>query len=68
MVNCTIIINSCESYSDAWDVFFELLFRKWKEIGNYHIMLNTDQGNYVSNKIQKMNDKYQFIPKEFFHK
>lgn len=44
--NIAIILNTCDAYSDAWDVYFELLNRMWPESQNYHVVLNTETMDY----------------------
>jgi len=41
----TIVINSCDTYSDLWDPFFALLKKNWPECP-YRIILNTEQRKY----------------------
>lgn len=42
--DCTLIISSCDAYSDIWDAFFTLLHRNWDI--PYHVMLNTETLSY----------------------
>jgi len=40
--NCTIIISSCDAYSDAWKPFFTLFFRYWPDCPfTIHLISNT---------------------------
>ncbi len=43
---CSVLINSCDKYEDAWYPFFELLKMHWKECP-YPIYLNTEKKQYV---------------------
>ena len=40
--NCTIIVNSCDAYSDTWQFFFSALQKNWSEC-NLPIVLNTEK-------------------------
>lgn len=44
-VDITIIVNSCDSYSDLWDPFFTLFHKHWPKCP-YKIILNTEQADY----------------------
>ncbi len=46
MKEVTIIVNSCDKYSDAWDPFFKLLKLQWPDCSNYEILLNTESKIY----------------------
>lgn len=50
MLNVTIIVNSCDSYSDTWDPFFRLLCKQWPSCP-YHIILNTETKRFVSENL-----------------
>lgn len=41
----TLLVNSCDSFSDCWDPFFILLKKKW-ENNNFPILLNTEFKTY----------------------
>lgn len=43
--NCTLLVNSCDSYEDCWDGFFDLLLIQWKNF-NMKVVLNTETKNY----------------------
>lgn len=43
--NCTLLVNSCDSYSDCWDGFFKLLKIQWPTF-NMDIVLNTETKTY----------------------
>lgn len=43
--NCTMLVNSCDSYEDCWEAFFELLLIQWQDF-NMKIVLNTETKNY----------------------
>lgn len=38
--NCTIIVNSCDAYSDTWNLFFAAFKNHWKDCP-YPVLLNT---------------------------
>lgn len=42
---CTVLINSCDKYEDAWYPFFELIKKYWNEC-EYPFVLNTETKNY----------------------
>lgn len=39
--NCTILVCSCDAYSDCWEPFFYLLKKYWPDCP-YEIVLNTE--------------------------
>ena len=41
----TLIVCSCDSYSDVWYSYFEIFKRNWKDFG-YPIILNTETKSY----------------------
>lgn len=41
----TILVSSCDAYSDLWDAFFELLTAHWKDL-TYDIVLCTETKDY----------------------
>lgn len=43
--NCTLLVNTCDSYSDSWDGFFKLLRIQWANI-KMPIVLNTETMSY----------------------
>lgn len=43
--NCTLLVNSCDSYSDCWDGFFELLKIQWPTF-DMDVVLNTETKSY----------------------
>lgn len=45
--NCTLLVGSCDNYSDLWDPFFELLHRFWPNL-DYDIVLSTESSKYKS--------------------
>ena len=47
MDNLAILINSCDSYSDAWYPFFRIMEKTWPEAKNYKLYLNTETKKYV---------------------
>jgi hypothetical protein len=48
-INCTVIINSCDKYSEAWIPFFELMHVYWPDC-KYNILLNTEKIIFSYNK------------------
>ncbi len=42
---CTILVNSCDNYSDLWDPFFKLFYNYWGSCP-YEIVLNTESKDY----------------------
>lgn len=61
----SILVNSCDKYSDCWPVFFEILKKSWPNAKNYKIYLNTETKKYsndyfdikVLNALQNKSDK-----------
>ena len=47
MDKCTILVNSCDTYSDLWEAFFRILSDRWKGKG-YPIVLNTESLKFSS--------------------
>lgn len=45
MDNCTVFVSSADSYSDLWDVFFDLFQKYWPEYDG-EIVLNTQEKDY----------------------
>ena len=43
--NCSILINSCDAYSDVWEPFFCTFYEYWENC-KYPIFLNTETKNY----------------------
>lgn len=43
---CSIMINSCDKYEDAWFPFFELIKKYWQGC-NYEFYLNTETKSYI---------------------
>lgn len=43
--NCTLLVNTCDSYSDCWDGFFKLLKIQWPDF-DMDIVLNTESKSY----------------------
>ena len=50
----TLLINSCDAYSDILDTFFELLHRFWPDL-KYEIVLSTETLNYTNKYFQIRN-------------
>lgn len=46
MSELTILVNSCDSYSDLWEPFFTLLKRHWPNINENSIMLNSESKSF----------------------
>ena len=44
--NLTILVNSCDAYSDLWDPFFKLFKKYGGELTNCQIILNADSKQY----------------------
>ena len=42
---CTILVNSCDKYQDAWVPFFHFLMLNWENIP-YNIVLNTESKDF----------------------
>lgn len=42
MVDCTLVVSSCDKYEDAWYPFFELLKKYWPELSDYPIVMITE--------------------------
>lgn len=45
MKDCTILVNSCDKYEDAWDPFFKLLKIQWPDCP-YDMVLSTETKTY----------------------
>lgn len=43
--NCTLLLNTCDAYSDCWDGFFKLLKIQWPEF-SMPVVLNTESLSY----------------------
>ena len=63
MTDITLLVNSCDSYSDTWDPFFHLLDKYWENF-NMPVILNTETTNYQNEKfeiycptVEKLNKK-----------
>ena len=48
---CTLLVNTCDSYSDCWDGFFQLLQIQWPNM-NMPVVLNTEEKEYSFPNIQ----------------
>ena len=44
----TVIVNSCDAYSDLWDVFFLSMAEYWPDC-TYPVVINTERKNYTQN-------------------
>ena len=42
---CTILVNSCDAFSDVWELFFAGLKNQWPDC-KYPILLNTESKNF----------------------
>ena len=40
-MDCTLLVNSCDAYSDLWEPFFKMLGVHWPDCP-YPIVLNTE--------------------------
>lgn len=45
MVNCSVILNTCDAYSDLWEGYFHLLKKYWPRL-QYEIILNTESKKF----------------------
>lgn len=45
MNNCTVFVSSADSYSDIWDLFFDIFKKSWPEFEG-EIVLNTQEKEY----------------------
>ena len=43
--NCTVVVNGCDKYKDAWLPFFELIKIYWKSL-RQPFVLNTEKERY----------------------
>jgi hypothetical protein len=43
--NCTVIVNSCDKYEEAWGPFFSLMRKYWRNLC-FEIVLNTETKQY----------------------
>lgn len=57
--NMSILVVSCDDYSDLWDPFFFLMNKYWKD-NKYPIYLTTNTKNYIKESINVINN-----PKDF---
>ncbi len=46
MDRISILVNTCDSYSDVWPLFFRILEKTWPDCKKYKIYLNTEHKNY----------------------
>ena len=46
MNKLSILINTCDAYSDAWSPFFRILEKTWPSAVDYNIYLNTETKDY----------------------
>lgn len=53
---CTVLINSCDAYSDVWDLFFTALKGAWEDF-DYPIVLNTQSNEYNFEGVRVINHK-----------
>lgn len=47
---CTVLINSCDSYSDLWEPFFKLFKKYWNNCP-FEIVLNTETKSFVDDEL-----------------
>ena len=60
----TVLVNSCDSYSDLWNTFFDVLRLQWHDCP-YEIILNTETKNYSYNGFNiKTLSLYKDLPEE----
>lgn len=43
--NCTLLVSTCDSYSDLWEPFFTVLRNEWPNL-DYPIVLNTESKSF----------------------
>lgn len=48
---CTVVVNSCDYYEEAWFPFFELVKKFWPD-RNMEIVLNTETKNYEDMELE----------------
>ena len=53
-MNCSIIFNKCDAYSDLWDGFFYLFKKYWPEY-NGEIIFNSEQKTYSDESLNIVN-------------
>lgn len=53
-MNCSIIFNTCDAYSDLWDGFFYLFKKYWPEY-NGEIIFNSEQKKYFDPDLDIVN-------------
>jgi len=44
--DCTVLVNSCDAYSDIWDAFFSLMEKYWPD-RPWPVVLNTETKSYT---------------------
>ncbi len=54
MKKCTLLINSCDAYSDVWDLFFKALKVQWADC-EFPVILNTETKKYPGVKVLNFN-------------
>lgn len=54
MNNCTIVVNTCDAYSDIWELFFKAFDDCWKGC-EYEVVLNTEKLSYNAKCIKTHN-------------
>lgn len=65
--NCTVLINSCDSYEDLWNPFFKLFKTYWKNCP-YEVVLNTETKQFFDNEIDIRIVNYPSIKKDNYGK
>lgn len=47
-IRYTVVVSSCDEYSDLWDPFFKIIMSEWPELKKYQIpiVLNTERKTY----------------------
>lgn len=43
--DCSLLVNSCDAYSDTWELFFKILSKRWKNL-DMPVFLNTESKKY----------------------
>ena len=46
---CTLLVNTCDDYSDLWDLFFKALKIQWPDC-NMPIIMNTEKKAYQNDE------------------
>ena len=52
--SCAVLVHSCDKYSEAWELFFSLFFRAWKECP-FQVYLSTEYNSFDNYKVKTIN-------------